>query len=281
MATPFEAFFLPAGAGRSGQRFCLFHPPREAGQQALGALLHVHAFAEEMNKSRRMAALQSRALASAGYAVLQIDLLGCGDSSGDFGDATWSGWLLDVQQAAAWLRNRCDAPLWLWGHRAGALLAAQAAPAIEARCNFLMWQPATAGSVVLQQFLRLKVAGEMRNGGAKGAMESLKKRIADGESIEVAGYRVSSDLATGLGGSVLTAPARAGATRWLDMSQTPGATLSPAASAAIDRWRAAGVEVHGQVIQGPAFWQTSEIEEAPDLIDATVSALNLREVVAA
>ncbi|MBK8384562.1 MAG: hypothetical protein IPL11_02315 [Candidatus Accumulibacter sp.] len=43
------------------------------------------------NKSWRIVPLQARALATAGYAVLQIDLMGCGDSSGDFGDATWGG----------------------------------------------------------------------------------------------------------------------------------------------------------------------------------------------
>jgi alpha/beta superfamily hydrolase len=40
-----------------------------------------------MNKARRMAALQARALAALGYGVLLLDLHGCGDSSGDFGDS--------------------------------------------------------------------------------------------------------------------------------------------------------------------------------------------------
>ena len=52
-----EVFFLPAAGG---QRFCIFHPPR--GSVARGAVLYVHPFAEEMNKSRRMAALFSRTL---------------------------------------------------------------------------------------------------------------------------------------------------------------------------------------------------------------------------
>jgi alpha-beta hydrolase superfamily lysophospholipase len=68
----FEAFFLPAA---SGQRFCLFHQP-DSLTAARGAVVYVHPFAEEMNKSRRMAALQAKALAAAGYAVLQIDLHG-------------------------------------------------------------------------------------------------------------------------------------------------------------------------------------------------------------
>ena len=103
-----EALFLPA---EQGQRFCIFHRP--GGAEARAALIFLHPFGEEMNKSRRMAALQARALAAAGYAVLQIDLHGCGDSSGDFSEASWDSWLADVSLAHAWLRTRSSAPLWL------------------------------------------------------------------------------------------------------------------------------------------------------------------------
>ena len=92
-----EPFFLESAPGR---RFCLFHPPAGACR---GAVLYVHPFAEEMNKSRRMAALQARALAAAGYGVLQIDLHGCGDSDGGFGEARWEQWHADLAAARAWL----------------------------------------------------------------------------------------------------------------------------------------------------------------------------------
>ncbi|MFN3884534.1 MAG: hypothetical protein ACK4Q4_07240 [Rhodocyclaceae bacterium] len=46
-----EAFFLPVA---DGNRFCLHHPPAGA---ARGALIYLPPFAEEMNKSRRMAAM--------------------------------------------------------------------------------------------------------------------------------------------------------------------------------------------------------------------------------
>src|ERR1700750_2791898 len=99
-------FFLDDEAG--GQRLCVLHGPQ--GDAVLGAMVYVHPFAEEMNKSRRMAALQARAFARAGHAVLQIDLLGCGDSSGDSGDATWEAWVDDVVRACAWIVDRTRAP---------------------------------------------------------------------------------------------------------------------------------------------------------------------------
>jgi len=276
MTAPLEAFFLAADAGtRSGQRFCLLHAPRDAPPKAL--IVHVHPFAEEMNKTRRMAALQSRAFADAGCAVLQVDLLGCGDSSGDFGDATWQDWLDDVAQAARWLRARypqaSHAPLWLWGLRAGCLVACEAAAQIDDKVNFLFWQPAANGKALLQQFLRLKAAGEMLEGKGKGVIEGLKQQLAAGEPVDVAGYRLSPALALGLERASLAPAAHAQRMVWLETSPRDDAELSPAAAAPIARWQAAGVAVQSQVVSGPAFWQTSEIEEAPALIAASVAAL--------
>jgi exosortase A-associated hydrolase 2 len=150
-----EAFMLPLA---SGGRFCLFH--RAAGR-GIGAAVYVHPFAEEMNKSRRMAALQARALAKAGISVLQIDLLGCGDSAGDFGDATWSMWIDDVVEAVRWLHRRTGFIPLLWGLRSGCLLAHAALAKLPAAPDLVFWQPVISGKQHLQQFLRLRIAGEL------------------------------------------------------------------------------------------------------------------------
>ena len=177
-----QAFFLPAKPPEKGQRLCLHYPAQ--GDTHRGQVLYIHPFAEEMNKSRRMAALQARSLAQAGFSVLQIDLLGCGDSSGDFGDATWESWVNDVVQACHWLRSQTqpgdqkDAPpLWLWGLRAGCLVAVDAAKQLNEPCHFLFWQPPAAGKPLLQQFLRLKVAADMLGGQSKGVMEAMRQEL--------------------------------------------------------------------------------------------------------
>lgn len=262
-----EAFFLPAA---DGQRFCLFHEPRGV---AKGALLYLHPFAEEMNKARRMAALQSRRLAENGYSVLQIDLHGCGDSSGDFGDATWESWLADAQRARAWLREHCDAPLWLWGLRSGCLLAVETARQLDIPVNFLFWQPVISGKQYLQQFLRLKVAGEMLGGDGKGVMEALKAQLAAGQSVEIAGYALSAGMAGGLESAELSPPARPGRLHWFEVSARPEATLAPASAKRIEQWQTAGFAVDSAVLPAPTFWQTTEIEDAPALLDATLTAL--------
>ena len=290
MQPPFEPSFLRVNDGPLGQRFCIHHPP--ATQPALGLVLHVHPFAEEMNKSRRMAALQARALAAAGYAVLQIDLLGCGDSAGDSGDATWAAWVGDVVWAASHLRARhadlspghLRPPLWLWGHRAGALLAVQAAEQLAAvdPPHLLLWQAASSGNSVLQQFLRLKMAAELAGGGGMGVTEGLKRQLAAGQAVEVAGYSISPALATGLEAARLRPPPGTGIVTgkattliWIELSPADTDALSPAATQAQAAWQAAGWQVHTRRVQGPQFWQTTEIEDAPALIGATLQALQL------
>ena len=279
-----QALFIPMEGPGGGQRFGLYHAPAlrpglRPGAVA-GAVVYVHPFAEEMNKSRRMAALQSRALARAGYAVLQLDLLGCGDSSGDFADATWAAWLADVAAAARWLRAQHGAPLWLWGLRAGCLLAAEAAPLLGEPCHFLFWQPPAAGKTLLQQFLRLKMAAQMLDGKALGATDALRTRLTTGQAVEIAGYTLSPALAQGLEQAQLRPPVKATQSIWLEVSTRAEATLLPGTQNAVAAWRKAGHDTSASAVTGPSFWQTQEIEDAPALIAATLQALEQTRVVA-
>jgi exosortase A-associated hydrolase 2 len=230
-----EAFHLPA---RAGQRLCLYHGPR-AGLRA--ALLYVHPFADEMNKTHRMAAMQARKLSEAGYGVLQIDLAGCGDSSGDFGDATWQDWVDDVVMAGQWLRALSDAPLWLWGLRAGCLLFAAAAPSLGCDGRFLFWRPAGSGRL-LQQFFRLRTAGDKIAGKDTAATAALRQALGRGETVDIAGYRLGPGLALGLEHASLSPPGGSSSLRFLkclEGSSRPEATLSPANETMLAQWRGA------------------------------------------
>jgi len=271
-----EAFMLPAGAGANDKLMALWHQPALPPDAWRGLVLYVHPFAEEMNKTRRMAALQARALAERGYGVLQIDLKGCGDSSGEFGDASWADWLADLQAGLRWLRARSAVPITLWGMRAGCLLASEAAvqwtaAAPHERCSFIFWQPTPNGAAVLRQFLRTAAATAFMDGGGKGVVETLRQQLGAGQAIEVGGYRVNPALAAGLEQARLVLPSQVGHVghvQWLEVSAIPS-SLSPAAQAATLPWRAAAASFAAQVVSGPPFWQTAEIETAPALIEAT------------
>lgn len=271
---PLEAFFLPVASGRL---FCLLHKP-DVTAATRGAVIYVHPFAEEMNKSRRMAAMQARAMAAAGYAVLQVDLLGCGDSSGDFGDVSWATWIDNLVEAARWFRERTEGPLYWWGLRVGALLAVAAANAFAAPSRLLLWQPVMLGKQYLQQFLRLKVAGELLEGANKGVMNRLKAQLADGLPVEVAGYMLAPALAAGLEKAELTIPGCVERVALIEIAAVTSTDLSPAARTRLDQWRDAGVDVRGLSVAGPAFWQTTEIEECPALIDLGLQALSEMEM---
>jgi uncharacterized protein len=270
--TPVQAFFLPGPATTGGQRLAVLRRPMGPLR---GSVLHVHAFAEEMNKSRRMVMLASQALAEAGFAVLQIDLLGCGDSSGELADATWNDWVDDVTHAAAWLSAQHPGPQWLWGARSGCLLAAAAAARLSGERHLLFWQAQGNGKLVLQQFLRLKMASQMQSGAHKGVTEGLLRELANGQAVDVAGYRLGPGVAQGLESASLQVPAGLPPLRlvWLEVSSREPAALLPASLATQAAWQQAGHQVQAQAVAGPPFWQTLEIEDAPDLVQATVAAL--------
>jgi uncharacterized protein len=255
--------------GATGSRFRLItrpeaHPP-------VGTVIAVHAFAEEMNKCRRMGACMARMLAADGWLVVQRDLLGCGDSSGDFGDASWDAWLLDIQDEL----DAADAsrPVWLWGVRGGALLAA-AALAAHPRVNLLLWQPALSGAQHLQQFLRLDAAARIVGSG-KSSATSAAQRLREGSAVEIAGYELSPALAGGLERASFEVPADyAGRIAWFEMFAGEDPRLSPAATRMVERLKERGVAVSAQAVGGPAFWQTVEIEESDDLLQQSRMALS-------
>jgi len=264
-----EAFFLDTPGG---QRFCLYHAPVGACR---GALVYVHPFAEEMNRSRRMAALGARALAARGIGVLLLDLHGCGDSAGDFGDASWDGWLHDLALGRAWIESRLGRTAGLWGLRVGALLAvAHAQTAAVAPERLLLWQPVTNGSGYLNGFLRLRLAGELLAGGSdSGGTDALREALAAGESLEIAGYSLNPQLAAGLDAADARALGPRCPITWLEVTSAASRALPPAAVRVADTWRLQGSRVDVVQVEGPQFWSAPETIDCPALIAATLASL--------
>ncbi len=238
---------------------------------AKGSLLFVHAFAEEMNKSRRMVALQSRALADRGFSVLLVDLYGCGDSDGDFGEADWTQWRDDVVDAALWWRAESGHAPILWSMRVGCLLACEAGRVIGAE-QFLFWQPQPSGAQALQQFMRLRV---MRALGSsthpRARTQDLRDALARGEALEVAGYLLAPGLALGLEAATLSLPQQATRAAWIEIVPDADTSARPVADTRVSQWRKSGLDATLHSIQGPAFWQTQEIAESDALIEATAT----------
>jgi exosortase A-associated hydrolase 2 len=269
------AFYLPV---EPGNRFCIYHHPADGAGSGRG-FVYVHPFGEEMNKARRMTAIQCRRLVAAGYAVLQIDLFGCGDSSGDFGDARWKIWKQDVQAAVRWLQERVGGPISLWGLRLGATLAADIArePGMGIE-QLLLWQPVLSGEQFLTQFLRLRLAAEMLSGRVvQTGLRDLRETLEQGEALEIAGYELCPELASAIGdvklAELVPAVKRA---HWLEVSTRLEPKISSASLRALEVWRGRDVDIRAAAVTGEPFWSTLEITDCEALLDATDELLNSR-----
>lgn len=260
----------PFHLGPPGKR--RLHIAYEPGVEPVGSVLVAPAFAEEMNRSRRMVALLGQALAASGYATLVPDLTGTGDSDGDFEDGDWTRWQADLAEADVWRRQAYGGrALWL-GVRAGALLAAASARAGD---QLLMWQPVSSGKTHLNQFLRLRIAADALAVGKSGTTTAaLVAELDAGTPVEVAGYMISPSLARGLGSATLSSVS--GTSLRIDILEVgaeAGAECLPATEASIESLRRTGARVTGRRVAGPAFWSSLETVNCPALIDATCEVI--------
>jgi len=271
---PAESFFLKT---ESGDRFCLYHAPHP-NKECRGVFIYVHPFGDEMNKSRRMVALQARAFAAMGFGVLQIDLFGCGDSNGEFGNARWDIWKQDLGIARSWLENRTTAPVSLWGLRLGALLALDfARSSANIIDKIILWQPVISGELFLTQFLRLRLANEILAGGLEKTTgtQAMRSSLAIGERLEVAGYELTSDLAAAIDGlRAIKLIVSKIPVHWFETVSESGRTMPPAGAKVVRAWEKEGSNLQVHLVPCVPFWATQEISECHELISATMRILS-------
>jgi len=248
-----------------------WQPP--AGVATRFAVLHLPAFGDEMNKSRRMVALQAQALAGAGGATHVLDPRGTGDSAGDFGDATWAGWCADAVAAAAFARKSVpdDVPVVLWGCRLGALLAADLAVSGSLGPDLLLlWQPVMSAKTFFSQLFRIVAAQQWA--GREGA-GSVRDALAAGRSVEIGGYAVRPELVRDAEAvDLASAPPPRCPVVVRETAPSP-AGVSPAVAKVLTSWTTGGAVVDADVAEGPSFWATQEIEVAPSLVASTTNAV--------
>ena len=267
---PAEPCFLQ---GAAGPVFAIYFPP--PGASAARAVIVVPPFAEEMNRSRRMLALQARRLAAAGIGALILDLYGTGDSAGDFADARWETWVEDVAVAARWLNGRGVRDIGMLGLRFGALLASAVQRQAGLRCfRTVFWQPVILGRAALTEFLRLNVGAGLLGRESGGTMDLMRARLEAGENVEVAGYALPPALAAAIQKLDLSSYAdeTVGPVTWLEIVRSAGDALSIPGSQCVERWTTAGVAVDAAGIEGRPFWIGQSITLVPELLAATTRA---------
>lgn len=245
---------------------------------AAEAVLVLPAFAEEMNKCRRMIALLAQAAQVHGIDVFNVDLTGTGDSAGDFREATVERWNADLAVAAAWLHRQGVAILHVVAVRGGALLLEGLdLPVGLAKGKLLLWQPVTNGRQLVSQFLRLRNA-EVLVGGAAAEAGDARRILHDDGFVEVAGYDLSRALVEGLEPVTLSPLALRDwrHSRWFEITAPAAqgmavAAPSPAAVRSVAGLSALGIQVDLEVVEGEPFWATPEIAVLPALVDRSIA----------
>ena len=248
-----------------------WEPPEEVASRF--AVLYLPPFGDEMNKARRMAALQARAFATAGGAALLLDPFGTGDSGGDHGEATWPQWQDDVVRAWEWLGTRSDRPRVLWGMRLGALLAAELVSSARVTpATLVLWQPVPSGRAFFTQLLRLATVQNLAANTVGGT--AVRAALAAGTAVEVGGYELNPALVAGAEAvDLATMPKLGCPVVWRETSSAAAPVLSPATATIAKRWSERGIALDVAAVSGPSFWATQEIAEAPHLVAATTAAV--------
>lgn len=276
MSINFSPFFLSSG---SGSLFCAYYPVPELSDAEFSAtevVIHLPAFVEEMNKSRRMVSLQAQALASAGTASLVIDLFGTGDSEGDFSEARWPLWKQNLQSAVGWLQDKGYKKISFSALRLGGLLALDVIDTSADEFEKLIWwQPVISGETHLMQFLRLRVAAAMfsNSDDEKETTKILRERLSAGEVIEVAGYDIHPELANALieqTAKNFEKPAL-NQINLIELVANADKKLSPPVAKLADGWSQVGLNTSAETLKGDPFWSTQEISICPELIEWTTA----------
>lgn len=229
-------------------------------------------FAEENNKSRRMLSCQARLLNELGYHVVLPDLYGTGDSEGDFSQATWNIWCQDIKNLVTDLAQKKKKVVAIIALRLGALLATSCAQYLgESLKLMVFWQPLIKGESGITQFLRVKMAADLATGEEKTTPSMLREELRSGELIEVAGYSLLDALTASIDELKMLAtdfPSHVNVA-WFDVAISEGRNISPANQKIIKSLEEKNICVVSEVVAGPQFWQSVEIEEAPKLLMKT------------
>ena len=124
--------------------------------------------------------------------------------------------------------------------------------------------------------MRLRLAAGLQGAQTQGVMKSMRQQLDLGEPLDIAGYQLSAVLAQGLGQATLAPPVVRGSGQrleWFELSTLENASPSVVATERFAQWQQAGFDARLHMTRGPAFWQSTEIEEAPALVSATTAAV--------
>lgn len=239
---------------------------------AMHAVVILPPFAEEMNKSRHIIKQCTKKLAEHNYYSFMLDNYGTGDSEGDLDTATIELWRTDlailIQKIADWGFTSIS----FIGIRFGALqlfdLLNNTNLPLPIK-QVVLWQPMFDAARFWQQFCRIKVAEAMANGD-KLSQKQIEQQLEQGQIVEIAGYPINSSFVQSILQMESTLPAvlNNSPLSWFELSKLDNVALP------VQKVRDSLTEkclLHFKQIKADAFWQTSELAEANQLLALTIN----------
>ncbi len=242
-------------------------------------ILYLPPFGEEMNRCRPLVADQARRFARKGFSVAILDFYGTGESAGHLTDASLEVWRDNIVHLMERLLARHQQPVYLWGCRLGALLAMDFLSVKPDRIRkLLLWQPVVSGSSFVTQLLRQRTASLMKNSEQAETTADMKLRLAAGQALDVAGYRLGGELMTALDQLEMNSSFDAvdlGHSLdifWLEHTTDATSGIGPKSARTLAHLEQAGAQVVSSAFTGDPVWLLHKRGNCDDLLTKTERA---------
>lgn len=122
-------------------------------------IIMIHGFADSKVEHHRMFVKFARRMANRNIGVLRIDLVGSGDSEGEFEDMTVSGEILQTLAVIGWLRGQSElnaSNISLLGYSLGGLVSSYAAVRAGGIKALALWAPISEGMLNMVNYFGLE-----------------------------------------------------------------------------------------------------------------------------
>jgi exosortase A-associated hydrolase 2 len=242
------------------------------------AILCLPPLFEELNLSRAVIAKQAQRFSAHNLPCFVMDYFGTGDSEGELEQANIDIWLQNIVTTSKWLEQRGVKNIIIWGVRFGSLLVLAYQQLIVGQLPItyqLHWKPILNGRQYLAQFLRIKQTKDMLQSqhisfsGENSSKENWRERILLGETIEVAGYKVSTDLFVQVEQlSVNQKLQTLSPILWCELASNKPSPVLEKLLLGID---SSQISLH--CVPSQSFWQTPEVFDVPELVSTTCTLL--------
>ncbi|CAM3880167.1 alpha/beta hydrolase family protein [Rheinheimera salexigens] len=254
----------------AGQNFLLFSPTPVMQH----AVIVLPPFAEEMNKSRHIFKQLFNKLAEQNQYGFMLDNYGTGDSEGDLDQASITLWRADLELLIQQIANWGFLTISFISLRFGTLQLFDLLNHYKLPLpikQVVLWQPMFDPARFWQQFCRIKVAEAMANGD-KVSQKQIEQQLEQGDIIEIAGYPINLAFYKSVQHINATLPSvlTKAQLSWFELSMLDNIAIP------VQNMRENLVSKYSlnfKQIKADAFWQTTELASADELIALTVQQL--------